>query len=104
MDDVSRYYKALGLEPGATPEEVKQAYRDLVRVWHPDRFSHDERLRQIAQDKLKEINGAYEVLTANAFEASSVEAAAPPPETEAASETGPPEEAPAPKGRTPVLP
>jgi len=68
MDDLSRYYRTLGLEVNSSPEQVKQAYRDLVRVWHPDRFSHDERLRLIAQEKLREINGAYEVLKAAFFE------------------------------------
>ena len=59
MDDLSKAYLALGLKAGASMDEIKQAYRDLVKVWHPDRFGHDERLRLIAQDKLKEINGAY---------------------------------------------
>jgi len=64
MDDINRYYEILELKSGASPEEVKRAYRDLVRVWHPDRFSHDPRLQQKAQDKLKEINEAYEKLQA----------------------------------------
>ena len=68
MDDLSKCYLLLGLKTGASPDEIKQAYRDLVKVWHPDRFGHDERLRLIAQEKLKEINGAYELLQANAFE------------------------------------
>jgi hypothetical protein len=62
MDDADRYYKVLGLEPGASPEEVKQAYRDLIKVWHPDRFAHDLRLQEKAQEKLKEINEAYDRL------------------------------------------
>lgn len=62
MDDIDRYYNILGLKPGASQEEVKQAYRDLVKVWHPDRFSHDPRLREKAQEKLKEINRSYEQL------------------------------------------
>lgn len=64
MGDVDRYYKILELEPGALPEQVKQAYRDLVNVWHPDRFAHDSRLQQKAEEKLKEINEAYERLRA----------------------------------------
>src|SRR3989338_5562248 len=64
MDDIDRYYEILELKPGASLEEVKRAYRDLVRVWHPDRFSHDPRLQQRAQEKLKEINEAYEKLQA----------------------------------------
>jgi hypothetical protein len=69
MDELARYYEILGLKPDASAEELRQAYRDLVKVWHPDRFSHDERLRLKAQDKLKEINGAYEVVRAAMFAA-----------------------------------
>lgn len=53
---------ALGLTPGATLAEIKQARTDLVKVWHPDRFSHDARLKVKAEEKLKEINAAYEWL------------------------------------------
>jgi DnaJ-like protein len=52
----------LSLRPGATPSEIKQAYRDLVKVWHPDRFGADTQLRRKAEDKLKEMNEAYRVL------------------------------------------
>jgi hypothetical protein len=52
----------LGLKPGATPVERKEAYRDLVKVWHPDRFGSDPRLRQKAEEKLQQINDAYRVL------------------------------------------
>jgi curved DNA-binding protein CbpA len=45
---------------GAAPETVKQAYRDLVKVWHPDRFPSDPRLQQRGRDQLKDINAAYE--------------------------------------------
>ncbi|MEN3330755.1 MAG: hypothetical protein V7641_120 [Blastocatellia bacterium] len=62
MNDLDRYYETLELAPDASPEEVKQAYRDLARVWHPDRFAHDARLQQKAQERLKEINEAYEKL------------------------------------------
>jgi hypothetical protein len=51
--------EVLGLEPTASAEEFKAAYRDLAKVWHPDRFTHDPRLQQKAQEKLKEINDAY---------------------------------------------
>ncbi len=52
----------LGLGPAATQDEIKEAYRDLTRVWHPDRFSGDPRLQKKAEEKLKEINGAFERL------------------------------------------
>jgi hypothetical protein len=62
MDDLYHCYQILGLEPEAKFEDVKQYYRDLVKVWHPDRFTHDLRLQNKAEEKLKEINGAYERL------------------------------------------
>ena len=62
MDDLGRSFFLLGVEPGATPEQIKEAWRDLVQVWHPDRFSGNDRLQQKAQEKLKDINQAYEKL------------------------------------------
>jgi len=67
MNEVSRCCRVLNVQHGATFEEVKTAYRDLVQVWHPDRFAGNERLQASAQDKLKEINLAWEYLSANAF-------------------------------------
>src|SRR5438552_2377274 len=52
----------LGLRPGVSLREVKEAYKDLVNVWHPDRFSHDPRLQKKAQEEMKKINEAYEKL------------------------------------------
>lgn len=62
MDEINRYYKILELEPGASLEEVKQAYRDLAFVWHPDRFAQNTRLQAKAQIRLTEINEAYRKL------------------------------------------
>ena len=52
----------LDLEPGASHEEIRQAYRDQTKVWHPDRFSNDIRLQKKAEEKLKQINLAYQRL------------------------------------------
>jgi cytoskeletal protein RodZ len=52
----------LGVKPGVSDRELKAAHRDLAKVWHPDRFVHDPRLQEKAQEKLKEINEAYEQL------------------------------------------
>jgi len=60
--EINRCYRALELEPGASLEQVKQAWRELVKVWHPDRFPNDPKLQRKAQERLKEINGAYELL------------------------------------------
>ncbi|NEQ37102.1 MAG: J domain-containing protein [Okeania sp. SIO3I5] len=62
MDEINQYYKILELEPGASLEEVKEAYRDLAFVWHPDRFVQNPRLQAKAQTRLKEINEAYHKL------------------------------------------
>jgi hypothetical protein len=65
MENLSiQWLTVLGLEPGATLDEIKEAHRDLAKVWHPDRFGHDLRLRAKAEERLKEINGAYEGLMA----------------------------------------
>ena len=53
-------YRTLDVEPGASLEEVKRSYRELVKVWHPDRFTNDPSLQSKAQEKLKPINLAYE--------------------------------------------
>jgi hypothetical protein len=62
VDSVKRAYRILGLYPGVPKDEIKRAYRDLAQVWHPDRFPHDARLREKAQNNLKRINEAFETL------------------------------------------
>lgn len=61
---IANSYIVLELKSGASLEEIKSAYHDLVRVWHPDRFNHDRALQHKAQEKLKEINAAYDALIA----------------------------------------
>jgi hypothetical protein len=55
--------QALGLESGASGDKIKEAYRVLVKVWHPDRFQGDKKLRAAAEEKLKALNAAYVFLT-----------------------------------------
>ena len=61
--DLSKAYELLGVKPGVSSGELKAAHRDLAKVWHPDRFTHDPRLQEKAQEKLKEINEAYDLLS-----------------------------------------
>ena len=53
------YYKTLGVDKKATKEEVKRAFRKMARKYHPDVNPNDK----TAEEKFKEVNEAYEVLT-----------------------------------------
>ena len=59
---IDRCIETLGLQSGASQEDINQAYRDLVTVWHPDRFANNLRLQKKAEENLKEINAAYEFI------------------------------------------
>ena len=67
--DIEKCFEILRVSSLSSSDEVKQAYRDLVNVWHPDRFSHNDRLRKKAEEELKRINLAYqEILQFLSFE------------------------------------
>ena len=73
--------KALELPTTATAAQIENSYLTLAKVWHPDRFQHDPKLREAAEEKLKEINAAHDYLTSEA-------AQEPPPKSQ--SRTQPP--------------
>ena len=53
-------YATLGIMKDATDEEVKNAYRDLARKYHPDNYRDDNPLKDLAKEKMQEINAAYD--------------------------------------------
>jgi len=62
MDPRANHLQVLGLGHDASWDEVQQAYRDLMRVWHPDRFPNDARLQKRAQEQSQRINHAMSEL------------------------------------------
>ena len=59
----AKYFAILGLAPGASFAEIKAAYRKLSMQYHPDKVGHlGEEFRKVAEEKMKEINNAYEFL------------------------------------------
>ena len=54
-------YSVLGVSSNASDEDIKKAYRDLARKYHPDNY-HDNPLADLAQEKMKEINEAYDAI------------------------------------------
>ncbi|MBD0388058.1 MAG: J domain-containing protein, partial [Nostoc sp. C3-bin3] len=63
-DQIIRAYSILGLQANASLAEVKQAYRTLVKKWHPDLFIGKPQLLKQAQEKMHLINEAYTILSA----------------------------------------
>ena len=59
----TQYYEILGLAPGASPEQIKSAYRKLSMQYHPDKVAYlGEEFRRVAEEKMKELNEAYQHL------------------------------------------
>lgn len=56
---MQKYFDILGIQQGINAEELKKAYRDLSKKYHPD-ANHNNPLRDLAEAKFKEINEAYE--------------------------------------------
>lgn len=55
-------YQVLGVKPDASDDEIKKAYRDLARKYHPDNYQNNP-LADLAEEKMKEINEAYDAVT-----------------------------------------
>jgi hypothetical protein len=60
--DLKNCYKILEIQQTASLSEIKQAYRDMIGIWHPDRYVQNPRLHEKATEKLKELNIAFNEL------------------------------------------
>ena len=56
------YYEELGIDPGATSEQVRDAFRSLVRLLHPDHHS-DPQMKALAERQMRKLNMVYAILS-----------------------------------------
>ena len=59
MSELERCYQLLGVPPDASLADLQQAYKQLLRVWNPDRFRHDTELYDRAAKQCVDIDEAY---------------------------------------------
>jgi TPR repeat protein len=59
-DEIRECYRLLELEAGAPRDAVKVAYRELIKIWHPDRFPNDPKFLKRATEKTKALNEAFQ--------------------------------------------
>ena len=64
-------YSILGVPHGASEDEVKNAYRNLARKYHPDNYDDSNPLKELAKEKMQEINAAYDEIQRNRTSSSS---------------------------------
>ena len=55
-------YEVLGVSPNASDDEIKKAYRQLVKKYHPDRYAGNASAQARASEKLKQVNEAYDMI------------------------------------------
>lgn len=64
VSKMTECYTVLEVPETASVEQIRESYKNLVKVWHPDRFPNDPKLREKADQKLQQINAAYEKVMA----------------------------------------
>lgn len=58
-------YTVLGVSHNATDDEIKKAYRSLAKKYHPDNYDDSNPLKELAAEKMREVNEAYETIKKN---------------------------------------
>lgn len=67
MSQVNNPWRILGVDPDVDQETLKRTYRNLVKKYHPDNYQ-DETARELAEEKMAEINRAYDDITSGRAE------------------------------------
>ncbi len=67
-------YEVLGVSRNASKEEIRKAYRELVKKYHPDKFRSNPDMLRLAEEKMREINEAYNYLLEHVGEENSYSA------------------------------
>ena len=63
IKDTDSAYKILEIEPSASNDELKKAYRELAKKYHPDKVSHlGDDVKKAAEEKFTKLNAAYEAV------------------------------------------
>jgi DnaJ-class molecular chaperone len=60
--NIKQAFQIFDLDAKSSPAEIKQRYYDLAAVWHPDLHASSPRLQELASEKMKEVNSAYETI------------------------------------------
>jgi preprotein translocase subunit Sec63 len=60
--DLQHAFEILEIDESASLSEIKQAYRDLALIWHPDHYTQNTSLHQKALGRMKELNAAYDCI------------------------------------------
>lgn len=60
--DLEEAYKILEVSTGAKLDDIKRAHKDLIAIWHPDKYMRNPRLKEKSLEKTKEVNEAYNTI------------------------------------------